>query len=107
MTGKCAKCPFAANERICKKPEGRGPDWCCTRLYPEAIDRANGEYEADSELMRFAANASIQEAECYAKSDINPKRYQPLKSRVQEIIEFCHKQGYKKLGLAFCLGLRE
>ena len=105
--GKCAKCPFASNERICKNKGGRGPDWCCTKLYPQMVERANAEYEKAPALMAFARNASIQEAECYVPSMINEDRYQPVKSRLQEIIEFCQKQGYKRLGLAFCLVLKE
>jgi uncharacterized metal-binding protein len=30
----------------------------------------------------------------------------PVKPRVQEICEFAHKMGYKKIGVAFCAGLR-
>ncbi len=105
--GKCAKCPFAANERICKSRNGRAPEWCSTMLYTSAIKKANHEYVKDEALMTFAFNASVQEAECYERSSINGNKYQPLKSRLQEIIEFCQKQGYKKLGLGFCLGLKE
>ena len=30
---------------------------------------------------------------------------QPTKTRIVEICEFAHKMGYKRLGLAFCIGL--
>jgi uncharacterized metal-binding protein len=55
--------------------------------------------------LEFARQASIQEAECYANRHQRPYIMQPTKTRIQEIWEFARRMGYKRLGLAFCLGL--
>ncbi len=53
----------------------------------------------------FARQASIQEGECYANRHQRPYVLQPTKTRIVEICEFAQKMGYKRLGLAFCIGL--
>ncbi len=57
----------------------------------------------DPEVLRFAQNASIQEAACYQRLDENTVK--PLKPRILEIAEFAQKMAYKRLGLIFCVGL--
>ena len=104
-SGSCAKCPFAPPDRICREPDGKAPPFCSTKLYQDIVEDACSEYTGDPELMDFATEASKQEAACYRPSDINPARNMPLKCRVEETIEFCRRMGYKKLGLAFCIGL--
>lgn len=103
--GKCAKCPFQMKDRICRGYGEKGPDFCGTKLYPDTVEKANNEYSSDPALMRFAHMASKQEAECYRRSEFGPGKNEPVKCRIQEIIEFCQKMGYQKLGLAFCIGL--
>lgn len=102
--GKCAKCPFQLPNRLCRGGK-KGPDFCGTKLYPDTVREANSAYAADPELMRFASNASLQEGECYVPSVVNPEKRQPVKSRIQETVEFCQKMGYHRLGMAFCIGL--
>jgi uncharacterized metal-binding protein len=68
------------------------------------LEKALKEYE-DPEILEFARQASIQEAECYANRHQRPYIMQPTKTRIQEIWEFARRMGYKRLGLAFCLGL--
>jgi uncharacterized metal-binding protein len=101
---ECAKC--AVGDKICRKPEGKGPSFCPTLHRREAIARANEEYKKP-DIREFARLASIQEAECYAGRDVKPYVYHPTKPRIQEICEFAQKMGYRKLGLAFCGGLAE
>ena len=103
--GSCAKCPFQMADRICRGYGDRGPDFCSTKLYPDDIKKANEEYRHDPDLLHFAFAASEQEAECYRRSSINLGKFEPLKCRIQEIIEFCNKMRYEKIGLAFCIGL--
>ena len=105
-SASCAVCPFQEPERLCKNENGRGPEGCATALYPELIEGACAEMREDAELMRFAKEASLQEAACYAPSPYDPNARQPLKPRIMEIIEFARRMGYRRLGLAFCLGLR-
>ena len=103
--GTCAKCPFSHPDRICREPDGKAPPFCSTKLYPGVVQEACEEYKNAPGLMDFASEASKQEAACYRPSDINPSRNMPLKCRVEETIEFCKRMDYKKLGLAFCIGL--
>ena len=48
----------------------------------------------------------LQEAACYAPSPYDENARQPVKPRIMEIIEFAQRLGCRRLGLAFCLGLR-
>jgi uncharacterized metal-binding protein len=59
----------------------------------------------EPEIQQFAKQASIQEGECYANRDKKPYVMYPTKPRVEEIIEFAQKMGFKKLGVAFCGGV--
>ena len=67
---------------------------------------ANNEY-TKSDILRFAREASVQEGECYINRHIKPYIFHPVKPRVQETCEFAQKMGYKKLGVAFCIGLHK
>lgn len=100
--GKCAQC--MGKIKFCGREDGIAPAFCSTKLYPEAIEKAAKEYEKP-DIRKFAHNASVQEAECYIDRTAKPSYKFPVKPRVQEIIEFSHKMGYKKLGVAFCGGL--
>jgi uncharacterized metal-binding protein len=68
------------------------------------IGKANEEY-ARPDILQFAYEASVQEAECYINRGVKPYVLHPMKPRVQEVCEFAQKMGYKKLGIAFCGGL--
>jgi len=70
----------------------------------EVLAEAEREYE-DEEVREFARQASIQEAECYANRHERPYVLQPTKTRIVEICEFAKRMHYKRLGLAFCIGL--
>ena len=72
----------------------------------ETLAEAQREYE-DPQIREFARQASIQEGECYANRQQRPYVMQPTKTRIVEIGEFAQKMGYKRLGLAFCIGLRK
>jgi len=100
---QCAKC--AVKEPICREENGRGPDFCPTQNLSQVVAEAVAEYDRP-EIRRFARNASLQEAECYANRHIRPYVLHPVKPRVQEICEFAHKMGYRRLGVAFCSGLK-
>lgn len=102
--GKCAQC--MGKNKYCGSKEGIAPAFCSTKLYPEAIGKAAAEYNK-TDIQKFAHNASVQEAECYIDRTANPHYKFPVKPRVQEIIEFSRKMGYKKLGVAFCGGLHK
>jgi uncharacterized metal-binding protein len=99
---ECAKCGI--KDKICSSPEGRGPAFCPTLQRKEVIGKANEEY-AKPDILKFAYQASVQEAECYINRDVKPYVLHPTKPRVQEVCEFAQKMGYKRLGIAFCGGL--
>jgi uncharacterized metal-binding protein len=101
---ECAKCGI--KDKICCLPEGQGPAFCPTLHRKEVVVRACEEY-TKPDILKFAHEASVQEAECYINRDIKPYVLHPIKPRVQETCEFAQKMGYKKLGIAFCIGLRE
>ncbi len=98
----CAKCPIV--EKICRLENGKGPAWCPTKKEKASLKEALGEYDA-AEIKEFARMASVQEGECYAFRDVKPYVMVPTKTRVEELIEFSKRMGYKRLGMAFCGGL--
>lgn len=100
----CASCDLEVNRRICYNAEGVGSKGCPTLIDEGVLAEANKEYEVPA-IREFARQASIQEAECYANRHQRPYIRQPTKTRIQEIGEFAQKMGYKRLGLAFCIGL--
>jgi len=77
---------------------------CPTERKKDVIQKAVKEYKKPA-VREFARQASIQEGECYANRHIKPYTMHPTKPRLQEIIEFCEKMGYKRLGVAFCGGV--
>jgi len=101
---RCAECRI--KEKICSKPDGKGPANCPTLYLEDTVETSLSEYK-ESDIETFARNASIQEAECYVnKGKDNPHVRYPIKPRIQETIEFANKMGFKRLGIAFCSGLK-
>jgi uncharacterized metal-binding protein len=86
------------------RPE-KGPANCPSRLRPSVIDQAT-EICLSPEFLGFAREASRQEAAGYARLTHAPTVPSPIKSRVEEIMEFSQRMGYQRLGLAFCLGVK-
>ena len=101
----CAACEYDFNERFCAGIGKKAPSNCPTLGHGDIIKEAAAELE-DSEIMKFSRESSIQEAECYGnRHDPNRSNY-PLKPRILEIMEFAERLGLNRLGLAFCIGLR-
>ncbi len=98
----CAKC--AVVEKICRLERGKGPSSCPTRKEGPTLKEALENYD-DPDIREFARMASIQEGACYIHRDAKPFVMIPSKSRMEELIEFSQRMGYRKLGLAFCGGL--
>jgi uncharacterized metal-binding protein len=99
---ECAKCGI--KNKICRSPEGQGAAFCPTLHRKQSIAKAIEEY-TKPDILKFAHEASIQEAECYINRGVKPYVFHPTKPRVQETCEFAQKMGYRKLGIAFCAGL--
>ena len=82
---------------------GTGPENCPTRTAADVFDQVKAEYQKP-DVKEFARQASIQEFECYLQL---PEGTTPRNPRVEEVAQFAGKMGYRRLGIAFCAGLRE
>ena len=98
----CAKCTteVCRSGRIEKAPEN-----CPVVLRPDVIAKAT-ERCLSPEFVTFAREASRQEGAGYTRVDHAPGVPSPIKSRVEEIMEFSERMGYKRLGVAFCVGVK-
>ncbi|MCU0597361.1 MAG: DUF1847 domain-containing protein [Desulfobacterota bacterium] len=100
----CAACDLPTIDRACVTESGKSSKGCPTFSRKKVLEDSNKQYET-AETLEFARQASIQEAACYANRHQRPYVMQPTKTRIVEICEFAERMGYKRLGLAFCLGL--
>ncbi len=87
----CAYCPPSV--RACRQGEAaeRGPGFCPTKVDPQSQAAARAWYE-DPEIRRIAQESARVESEGYCKW-----------TRVEEIIDFARKMGFRKLGIACCI----
>jgi len=103
----CAHCPTRVCENMgAKVVDGpvsleKAPAFCPMKLMPEVLKEALAEYDKP-EVVEFARLASMQEAECYERL---PDGIRTRLPRVEELIQFSRKCGYKRLGIAHCGGL--
>ena len=103
----CAHCPTKVCENMgAKASDGpisleKAPAFCPMKLMPEVYDEAMAEYNKP-EINEFARLASMQEAECYERL---PEGLRTRLPRIEELIQFSRKCGYKRLGIAHCGGL--
>lgn len=102
----CAQCPYKASERLCRTEGGKAPDFCPIHTMTELVEQSLKEYNTNPDMCRFARMATVQEADGYAHRDLGYEHVRAAKTRIEEIMEFAGKMGYKRLGMAFCLGLR-
>jgi len=101
---RCADCTI--EKTICRQEDGKGPAYCPTLHMDDVVNASLSEYQT-TDIKGFAVNATIQEGECYVNKELdNPHVRYAIKPRVQETVEFAHKMGYRRLGLAFCGGLK-
>jgi uncharacterized metal-binding protein len=105
LSAKCAKCPGTVCTPSIKTNEefilDKAPDFCPMKQKPEILEKALHEYDKP-DVKEFARLSSIQEFECYENL---PEGRRTKNPRILELIEFANKCGYKKLGIAFCVGL--
>ena len=100
----CASCGHEGVKKACVDENGLSSKGCPTIAYDNVFSEADKEYDR-LEIREFARQASRQEADCYANRHQRPYVMQPSKTRIVEIYEFAEKMQYRRLGLAFCLGL--
>jgi uncharacterized metal-binding protein len=101
---KCARCPYSYSDRFCNTVDGKSLPSCPTEKQRELLSKSLKEYEKP-EILEFARQASIQEAEGYEKINGGDDRVKPIKPRIVEIIEFAEKMKYTRIGFVFCEGL--
>lgn len=103
---RCASCAT----RICENRGGKAgdkpvlekaPSFCPMKLMPEVYGEAMAEYDK-SGVREFARLASVQEFQCYERL---PDGLRTKLPRIEELIQFARKCGYKRLGVAHCGGL--
>ncbi|TET28655.1 MAG: DUF1847 domain-containing protein [Candidatus Heimdallarchaeota archaeon] len=89
---QCSKC----NKLVCSSMEyDKAPDGCPTIEKKEVFKKARKKLE-NPKILKTSQVAAHVEVTGYMKWP-----------RVQELIVFANKMGYKKLGIAFCIGLKE
>ncbi|HWQ19722.1 MAG TPA: DUF1847 domain-containing protein [Methanotrichaceae archaeon] len=88
---ECSKC----SRQACwsKSPES-GPDFCPTRTQKDVMNDVLKTYQEDPEVRKMAIAAARTEGRSYMKW-----------TRVEDTIDFAREMGYKKLGIATCVGL--
>ena len=89
---KCVYC----QTRACTDDIEKTPNFCPRRLTEEALEKAEEIRTTDQEVMNIARIAKSVETEGY--------RVWP---RVRELVEFSTRLGIEKIGVAFCVGLKE
>ncbi len=107
LHSSCAKC----EKRVCypviknnAEPDMReAPPFCPMKLKAQEIKKAASTYKEDAAVREFARLASLQEAECYEQTS---QGLRTRNTRVEEIIQFAHKMNYSRLGVVFCIGLK-
>lgn len=98
----CAKCV----QPVCNSMAWQDAPANCPRvLLPEVIKKAT-ERCFSSELREFALQASRQEGSGYLRLPHAPDGPSPVKSRLEEIMEFARRMGYRRLGVAYCGGVQ-
>jgi uncharacterized metal-binding protein len=87
----CAYCPSTV--RACRIGEAdiSGPGFCPSQVDPETQAIARARYD-DPETHRIAQEAARVESEGYCKW-----------TRVEEIVQFAKKMGFRKIGIANCI----
>ena len=106
-SANCARCPYKISDRLCREAQGKAPEFCPTANLQELADQSLEKYKTDGDIQEFAKQASIQEASGYGNREQGYEHVRPIKPRIEEIIEFAERMNYKRLGMAFCIGLRK
>ena len=90
-----AQCAYCAAE-ACEDEISKTPEFCPRRSIGDKLEKAKSILKDDTKLAKIADVAKTVETEGY--------RIWP---RVRELIEFSKRMGFNRLGIAFCIGLRE
>jgi len=88
---ECAYCPPTV--RACRQGEAaeRGPAFCPSEVDPDTQAHARAAYD-DPETRRISHESALVESEGYCKW-----------TRVEEIVQFAKRMGFRKIGIANCI----
>lgn len=91
----CAYCPPSV--RACRQGEeaARGPGFCPTRVDPQTQAAVRPLYD-DPETRRISRESALVESEGYCRW-----------TRVEEIVQFARRMGYRRIGIANCISFVE
>ena len=103
MDAQCGLCGL--KDKFCTGSDQTPPVFCPTKNTSDALTEALARY-SDDDVHDFALDSLRQEHDGYCTDPDDPSVRMPAKPRIAEIIEFCKRMGYRRIGLAFCLGLR-
>ncbi|PPQ34610.1 DUF1847 domain-containing protein [Rhodopila globiformis] len=87
----CAYCPSTVRACRSGKAEANGPGFCPSKVDPGTLAAARARYD-DPQTQRVALESARVESEGYCKW-----------TRVEEIVQFSRKMGFRKLGIANCI----
>ena len=102
----CAICPYDWPDRFCHNAKGK-TQANCPSVRLRGLAGSTMAITKSEENLEFARMASLQETECYEGREDGYASLRPIKPRIVEIVEFARRMGYRRLGLAFCNGLRK
>jgi uncharacterized metal-binding protein len=88
---KCSACPFEKKERLCSSGK-KFPKDCPTKHFEKYREDIKQKY-LDPEIEKIYK----------VSSDIKG----PKKTRIEETLYVAEKMGYRKIGIAFCAGLKK
>lgn len=102
---QCAKCPgkYCCSAPMEKLKKDVPPDYCPMRTSAETIEESIGRYQ-DAAVKGMYIPAAITEKEAY---QVVRGVRMAVRPRIKELIEFGKLLGIKKIGIAFCAGLRD
>ncbi|MDP6803861.1 MAG: DUF1847 domain-containing protein [Rhodospirillales bacterium] len=87
----CAYCPPAVRACQAGESERRGPGFCPSKVDADGIEDARALYE-DPGVLKVAQESARVEAEGYCRW-----------TRVEEIVAFAKRMGFRKIGIATCI----
>lgn len=94
MSKRIIDCSTCRKQACWSDAPDTGPSYCPTRTRRGAIESALNLYKEDPEIRKMAIAAARTEGRSYMKW-----------TRVEDTIDFAHNMGYKKLGIATCIGM--
>ncbi|MDO4502587.1 MAG: DUF1847 domain-containing protein [Coriobacteriia bacterium] len=82
----------------CAHNNGRYPSFCLTsQTTADDVSSLRGSYEGDEDTYAFMKAAAITTSRGFSEQ----------MCRVEETMDYCHRMGYRKIGIAFCAGVAE